>query len=131
MWGVLTPPTGRPLPPTPPFPAVELAAAPLTVEDLETEEKEVTSPGRDWETVLVTVSTGRDEDELEADDEEGASDVLEGVAEVLVDVEVEVDVDVLVLLGGMELGASDDASDGEGAADEVATADDVGAAGGL
>lgn len=41
-----TPPTGRPLPPIPPL-LVELAAAPLTDDVLETGETEVISPGRD------------------------------------------------------------------------------------
>lgn len=115
---------------------MELAAAPLTDDVLETDEKDVTSPGRDCETVLVTVSTGReeDEDELEVVDVEVVSDVLEGVVEVLVDVGVvEVAVDVLVLVGAVEVvsGSSDSVSDGEGAAEVVGAADDVVGATGL
>lgn len=78
---------------------VELAAAPLTVELLDTDWNEVTSPGRDWETVLVTVATGGDEDE-EDDDEAVDVEVLE---EVDASVDVEVLVGVVEVVGATEL----------------------------
>ena len=84
--------------------------------------------------MLVTVSTGRDEDELDVADVEVAVDVLDGVVEVLLGVvEVEVDVDVLVLVdvGEVLVGSSDSVSDVAGAADVVGTADDVVGAAGL
>lgn len=110
----------------PPLP-VELAAALLTVELLVTDENEVTSPGRDCDTVLVMVSMGRVEDEDEEDDELEVVevDVVDGVVDVLL--EVEVDVEVLVLEEvEVVLGSSDSLDvEGEGDGEVVGGGDEV------
>jgi hypothetical protein len=89
----LTPPKGRPLPPIPPL-LVELAAAPLTEDVLETGETEVTRPGCSRETVLVIVTPAW---ELELDE------VAEVDVEVLVEVDVDSTVDVDVEEGVVEV----------------------------